>query len=129
MNLTTQNKIKAGFSMVYMLDFVFLLLVFFILTSSFITPSGLRVNLPEASNGVIEMQKVSITITKKLQYYVNNKKVTRAGLEGELKRRLTGNVGSVVLHVDKDVPSEHLVFVANLAAGLEAKVIIATTAE
>lgn len=113
--------------MVYMLNFVFLLLVFFILTSSFITPSGVRINLPSASEGAIELQKVSVTITKNLQYYINNKKVSRASLEGELKRRLAGDKGSVVLHVDKTVPSEHLVYVASLAAGLEAKIVIATT--
>jgi len=112
-----------------MIDLVFLLLVFFMLTSSFITPSGLRVNLPGSKAGNIEMQKVSVTITKGLQYYVNDKMVSRAMLEGELKSRLGGEVGAVVLHVDKDVPTEHLVYVAGLATSLEADVVIATKPE
>lgn len=126
MNLSSKNKIDAGFSMASMTDLIFLLLIFFMLTSSFVTPSGLPVNLPGSKASQIEVQKVSVTITKNLQYYVNEKRVTKATLEGELKSRLAGPGGSVVLHIDKDVPSEYLVDVAGMAASLEAKVVIAT---
>jgi biopolymer transport protein ExbD len=126
MNISSKNKIDAGFSMASMTDLIFLLLVFFMLTSSFVTPSGLPVNLPSSKASSIEVQKVSVTVTKGLQYYVNEKKVTKATLEGELKSRLGGAGGSVVLHIDKEVPSEHLVYVAGLAASLEAKVVVAT---
>lgn len=126
MNLGSKNRIEASFSMASMTDLIFLLLVFFMLTSSFVTPSGLPVNLPSSKSSTIEVQKVSVTITKELQYYVNDKRVTKATLEGELKSRLGGNKGSVVLHIDKDVPSEHLVYVAGIATSLEAKVVVAT---
>jgi biopolymer transport protein ExbD len=126
MNIGSKNKIDASFSMASMTDLIFLLLVFFMLTSSFVTPSGLPVSLPSSKASSIEVQKVSVTVTKGLQYYVNDKKVTRATLEGELKSRLGGAGGSVVLHIDKDVPSEHLVYVAGLATSLEAKVVVAT---
>lgn len=127
MNLGSKNKVDPGFSMASMTDLIFLLLVFFMLTSSFVTPSGLPVNLPSAKQGAIEMQKVSVTITKDLQYFVNEKAVTRGTLEGELKSRLGGPKGSVVLHIDRDVPSQYLVEVAGIASSLEAKVVIATT--
>lgn len=126
MNLNSKNKIDPGFSMASMTDLIFLLLVFFMLTSSFVTPSGLPVSLPSSKASTIEVQKVSVTVTKDLQYYVNDKKVTRATLEGELKSRLGGPGGSVVLHIDKSVASEHLVYVAGLATSLEAKVVVAT---
>ena len=126
MKLSSKNKFDASFSMASMTDLIFLFLVFFILTSSFVTPSGLPVSLPTSKARSIEVQKVSVTVTKGLQYYVNEKKVTRATLEGELKSRLGGAGGSVVLHIDKDVPSEHLVYVAGLATSLEAKVVVAT---
>jgi len=126
MNISPKNKIDAGFSMASMTDLIFLLLVFFMLTSSFVTPSGLPVSLPSSKASTIEVQKVSVTVTKGLQYYVNEKKVTKATLEGELKSRLGGVGGSVVLHIDKDVPSEHLVYVAGIATSLEAKVVVAT---
>jgi len=126
MNLGSKNKIDASFSMASMTDLIFLLLVFFMLTSSFVTPSGLPVSLPTSVASTIEVQKVSVTVTKDLQYYVNEKKVSKGTLEGELKSRLTGPGGSVVLHIDKSVPTEHLVHVAGIATKLEAKVVIAT---
>lgn len=126
MGLNSKNKIDAGFSMASMTDLIFLLLVFFMLTSSFVTPSGLPVNLPSAKKSVIEMQKLSVTVTKDFQYYVNEKKISRSNLEGELKSRLTSPGGSVVIHIDQSVPTEHLVYVAGIAASLEAKVVVAT---
>lgn len=126
MNLGSKNRIDPSFSMASMTDLIFLLLIFFMLTSSFITPSGLPVNLPSSKASTIEVQKISVTITSDLQYYVNDKKVSKGMLEAELKSRLPRGGGSVVLHIDKSVPSEHLVHVAGIATGLEAKVVVAT---
>jgi biopolymer transport protein ExbD len=126
MNLQTRNKVDAAFSMASMTDLIFLLLIFFMLTSSFVTPSGLPVNLPTSKASTIEVQKVSVTVTKDLQFFVNEKKVTRATLEGELKSKLSGPNGVVVLHIDETVPTRDLVFVAGIATSLEAKVSIAT---
>lgn len=126
MKLQSRNKVEAAFSMASMTDMVFLLLIFFMLTSSFITPSGLPVNLPTSKTSTIEVQKVSVTVTKDLEYYVNDKRVTRGTLEGMLKSNLSGPNGVVVLHIDKSVPTEELVYVAGIATALEAKVSIAT---
>jgi biopolymer transport protein ExbD len=126
MNLQTRNKVDAAFSMASMTDLIFLLLIFFMLTSSFVTPSGLPVSLPTSKASTIEVQKVSVTVTKDLQFFVNEKKVTRATLEGELKSKLAGPNGVVILHIDETVPTRDLVFVAGIATSLEAKVSIAT---
>ncbi len=126
MKLQSQNRIDASFSMASMTDLIFLLLVFFMLTSSFVTPSGLPVNLPSSVASTIEVQKVSVTVTKDLQYFVNDKKVSKNTLESELKRNLTGSAGVVVLHIDKSVPTEELVYVAGIATSLKARVSIAT---
>jgi biopolymer transport protein ExbD len=126
MNLGSKNKVDASFNMASMTDLIFLLLVFFMLTSSFVTPSGLPVNLPSSSASTIEVQKVSVTVTKNLEYFVNEKKISKAMLEGELKSQLGGANGSVVLHIDKEVPWEHGVYVAGIATSLEAKVVVAT---
>ena len=112
--------------MASMTDLIFLLLIFFMLTSSFVTPSGLPVNLPTSMASTIEVQKVSVTVTKDLLFYVNDKKVTRNTLESELKRNLASPNGVVVLHIDKSVPTEELVYVAGIATSLKARVTIAT---
>jgi biopolymer transport protein ExbD len=126
MNLKSNHKIEAAFSMSSMTDVIFLLLIFFMLTASFVTPSGLPVNLPTSKASTIEMQKVSVTITKDLQYTVNQKKISRKQLEVILRNELIEKSGVVVLHVDKAVPVEYLVEVAGIATSLEAKVSIAT---
>lgn len=110
-----------------MTDIIFLLLVFFMLTSTFITPSGLPVSLPSSKASKMEMQEVSVSITSNLAYYINEQKVPKDRLEIELQKALQGVDNSkVVLHVDKSVPTEHFVFVAGIANSLNAKVTIAT---
>jgi biopolymer transport protein ExbD len=126
MNLKTKNKIDATFSMSSMTDIIFLLLIFFMLTSTFITPSGLPVSLPTSKSSNIVIQKVSVTISKDLEYYVNEKKVSLAQLEGHLRDSFSGKEGVVVLHCDKSVPIDYVVQVASIATALEAKVSIAT---
>jgi biopolymer transport protein ExbD len=126
MNLQSRNKVDAAFSMASMTDLIFLLLIFFMLTSSFVTPSGLPVNLPTSAASTIEVQKVSVTVTKDLKFFVNEKRVTKSTLEGELKSKLAGPKGVVVLHIDESVPTREMVFVAGIATKLEAKVSIAT---
>lgn len=128
MALGSKHKVDAAFSMSSMTDIIFLLLIFFMLTSSFITPSGLNVNLPSSKRSEIVMQKVSVTITKDLQYLVNNQEVNRESLETVLRQELNAGEGEgvVVLHVDKSVPTEYFVEAAGIATSLDAKVSIAT---
>jgi biopolymer transport protein ExbD len=126
MGLESKHKVEPMFSMASMTDIIFLLLIFFMLTSSFITPSGLPVSLPSSKSSTVEMQKVSVTVTEDIQFYVNDKKVTKATLLAELRQVMKPGQGIVVLHIDKSVPTEQLVYVADIATQLEAKVSIAT---
>ena len=126
MGLQSKNKIDASFSMSSMTDIIFLLLIFFMLTSSFITPSGLPVNLPSSEASDIVMQEVTVSVTTDLRYSVNDKIVSRDEIKGELATLLEGKKGQVVLHIDKEVPVEYLVEIGGIAAGLEANVSIAT---
>ena len=122
MGLSSKFKVEPNFSMSSMTDIVFLLLIFFMLTSNFITPSGLQVDLPSSESTVVEMQQVSVTITKDLTFYVNNKEVSKNSLKTELRSVLTDGKGVVAIHVDRTVPTEELIFVAGIANSLEAKV-------
>ncbi|ADR20337.1 biopolymer transporter ExbD [Marivirga tractuosa] len=126
MSMKSRHNVDPAFSMSSMTDIIFLLLIFFMLTSSFITPSGLPVNLPSSKSTNIVMQKVSVTITKDMLYFVNDKRVAPADIETAIKRELrNADEGVVVLHIDKSVPTEHLVRVAGIASSLKAKVSIA----
>ena len=129
MDLKTKHKIETSFNLSSMTDIIFLLLIFFMLTASFVTPSGLPVSLPTSQASTIVLQKVSVTITPNLTYYVNDKSTPISQLESALARELKEQEGVVVLHVDKSVPVEHLVRVAGIATSLKAKVTIATKPE
>jgi len=129
MNLQSKHKVEAAFSMSSMTDVIFLLLIFFMLTASFITPSGLPVNVPSSKSSEIVIQKVGVTITQDLQYYVNDRKVSVNQLEAVLRDAFAGKEGVVVLHCDKSVPVENVVKVAGIATALEARVSIATKPE
>jgi len=109
-----------------MTDIIFLLLIFFMLTSSFITPSGLPVNLPSSETSDIALQEVTVSVTKDLKFAVNDKVVNRDQVKAELTALLKGKESQVVLHIDKGVPVEYLVEIGGIAAGLEANVSIAT---
>jgi len=126
MALQSKNKIEASFSMSSMTDIIFLLLIFFMLTSSFITPSGLPVNLPSSESSDIVMQEVTVSVTKDLRFAVNDKQVSRDEIKNALAALLKENKGYVVLHIDKEVPVEYLVEIGGYAANLGANVTIAT---
>ena len=128
MNLQPRNKVDVGFSMSSMTDLIFLLLIFFLLTSSMVSPAGLPVSLPSSKASTLEMQQVSVTITKDHTYFVNDKQVPFEGLEAELGQYLKeGQEGVVVLNVDKSVSTEEAIRVAGIAAYLKARVSIAVS--
>ncbi len=126
MDLQSKHKVDSSFSMSSMTDIIFLLLIFFMLTSSFIPPSGLPVNLPTSKSSTITLQKVTVTITEDLKYYVNDRPINKRDMENALRKELDGQEGNVSLHIDKSVPSEFLVELAGIATSLNAKVSIAT---
>ena len=102
MGLQQKNKVDAAFSMSSMTDIIFLLLIFFMLTSSFITPSGLAVNLPSSETSDIVMQEVTVSVTKDLQFSVNDQLISREDLKGTLTPLLEGKNG----HVWQLLPSD-----------------------
>ncbi|ALJ00626.1 ExbD/TolR family protein [Rufibacter tibetensis] len=129
MDLRSKNRINPEFNMSSMTDIIFLLLIFFMLTSSFVTPTALPVNLPSSSKGGIVMQKVSVTITADLKYLVNDKETTMETMSADLEQALGGAEEGervVILNVDKTVPVEYLVKVGGIASDLKAKISIAT---
>lgn len=131
MNLRSKSRISADFNMSSMTDVVFLLLIFFMLTSSFVTPTAVPVSLPTSSTAPpIVIQRISVTITKDLEYFLNEKRTTMEQMRPELAGLLQGvEEGVVVLNIDKSVPVEHLVKVAGIANDLKAKVSIAAVQE
>lgn len=129
MDIKSKHKVESSFSMSSMTDIVFLLLIFFMLTASFITPSGLPVNLPAAASSSISMQKNSLTITEDLRFFLNDKEVVSENLEQELTRLTGGQEGSLSLNIDSSVPTGQTARVAGIAAKLKQKTVLVTRPE
>ncbi len=126
MNLRGRNKVSAEFSMSSMTDIVFLLLVFFLLTSPAITPDALDLILPKAKGKTSNVQKASVSITKDGAYYVDKERVSEYSIESELKKVLAGQEEpTIILRAEEGVPIEDAVFVMDIANKNKFKVVLA----
>lgn len=126
MNLRGRNKVSAEFSMSSMTDIVFLLLVFFLLTSPAITPEALDLILPKAKGKTTNVQKASVSITKDGNFYVDNVRVSEYGIETELKKILSGEQEpTIILRAEEGVPIEDAVYVMDIANRNSYKVVLA----
>ncbi|MBB6682577.1 biopolymer transporter ExbD [Aequorivita sp. 609] len=126
MNLRGRNKVSAEFSMSSMTDIVFLLLVFFLLTSPAITPDALDLILPKAKGKTSNVQKASVSITKDGAYYVDKERVSEYSIENELKKVLAGqDEPTIILRAEEGVPIEDAVFVMDIANRNKFKVVLA----
>ena len=128
MGLRSRNKVSANFNMSSMTDIVFLLLIFFMLTSTLVSPNALKLLLPSSKAKTLEKQTISISITKDIDFYINENKVKAASIEQELKLLIKNEKESaIILHTDKTVAIEHVVKVMDIAYRNKYKIVLATT--
>lgn len=113
--------------MASMTDIVFLLLIFFMITSTLVSPNALKVLLPNSSSKTTGKQTVSVTITPELTYHMNAVFVNADGLESALQTLLHGEEKpGIILHADKSVPLEYAVKVMDIANKNKYQLVIAT---
>ncbi|UCG27117.1 MAG: biopolymer transporter ExbD [Bacteroidales bacterium] len=127
MALKTRNKVSFTFSLPGMADIIFLLLIFFMITSTLIHPTALKLLLPRSSHQTSAKPLTTVSITQDLQYYVENVPVDIETLERVLLDKIGDNRDIYIsLHADRSVPIEHVVKVMNIAKKNEFKLILAT---
>lgn len=128
MAIKTRNKVSADFSMSSMTDIVFLLLIFFMLTSTLVTTNAIDLLLPNAKKPKADNSpNVSVSIDQNLNFYVDRDPVEKAFLESALMNRLADMENkTVVLRVEKSVPIENAVYVMDIANQNRIKVVLAT---
>lgn len=135
MALKRRNKVDAAFSMSSMTDIVFLLLIFFMVTSTLVAPNALKLLLPQSNNQTAAKPITAISITRDLKYYINDdgrqKRVAFQEIEPFLQNRYgIGNDDIYIsLHTDKTVPVEEVVKIMNIARRNGYKMILATAPE
>ena len=126
----SQLKFDPTFNMSSMTDIVFLLLIFFMLTSNFVTPSAVEVNVPTSNSGGAVMPKLTITISEEGKFYVNKQEVAIEQMKDELKSILP-NTGDkeVVLHAENTTPIQKIIQVMDIGHELGIKVQLAVEKE
>ena len=132
MALKRRAKISPNFSMASMTDVIFLLLIFFMITSTVVSPNAIKVLLPQGKQQTSAKPLTRVIIDKDLNYYAafGNEKEHALGLE-ELTPFLQNCADKepemyVALYADETVPYREIVKVLNIANENHFKMVLAT---
>lgn len=126
MQFRSRNKVTPEFNMSSMTDIVFLLLIFFILTSTMVTTSALDLNLPKGKGKTSNDQNVSVSIDKDMKYYIDTEPIGEDQLEAKLIELLAADEArSIVLRAEQGVPIEKAVAVMDIAYRNKFKIVLA----
>ena len=113
MALKRRNQRKVEFNSSSMSDLVFLLLIFFMLTSTLIAPNAIKLLLPQSNSRTMAKQTVTVYINDNNDYYVEERQVAEDQLQAEILveiNKASGvNEGTVVVRSDKNVPVQYVV--------------------
>jgi len=118
MAMKKRTKINAEFNMSSLTDIIFLLLIFFMLTSSMVIPNALNLRLPGKSSGAppSKEQPTRVVIEKSGTYTLNGNKISRSGLEKRVRELKKGNKKlSVIITPDDKAPNQYVVAVMDIA--------------
>jgi biopolymer transport protein ExbD len=128
MNLRSKNKFRPEVSSSSLSDIMFFLMLFFMIMSTMISPSVIKLTLPKSQhNQQVQKVQIAISITKDLKYYVNNVEVGLDGLENSIVSS-TKDIAepTIVIRCDESVPVQNLVDVMQIGNKLKIKMILAT---
>ena len=140
MAIRSRNKLRVEFSTASMSDLVFLLLIFFMISSTLLSPNAVKLLLPSSNSRTMAKQSITVYINEAFEYHVDPDgrgkaiPVTLELLGQVLGEKLTGQDtdASVVLRTDRSVPVQYVVSVfdvvndLNETLGTKYKVILAT---
>jgi biopolymer transport protein ExbD len=132
MGLRRQNKIDSGFSMASMTDIIFLLLIFFMITSTVVHPNAIKILLPESKQQTSAKPLTRVIIDAELNYYVafgneKERQVAFEGIEPFLRERILEEPDMyVALYADEKIPYGELVKVLNICNENKFKLVLAT---
>jgi biopolymer transport protein ExbD len=137
MAIKRTTKVDASFSMSSMTDIVFLLLIFFLVTSTLINPNALKLLLPKSTGQVSAKPTVSVSIKDwgegTYTYHINGNELAENGIE-QVEDDLVGLLQNeedptFSIYSDESVPIGEIVQVMNIAKRNHYKVILATQPE
>ena len=120
MGMKKRAKVSAEFSMSSLTDIIFLLLIFFMLTSSVVVPNALNLQLPgQKSKNIAEQPPVppsKVTIKKNGSYLLNGNPAKKSTIEKEIRdQKKRSKKVSVVVIPNDNAPNESVVAILDMA--------------
>ena len=126
MNLRGRNKVDPSFNMSSMTDIVFLLLIFFMLTSTLVTVSAIDVLLPKAGGKTENNTSISVSIKSNSTFYIDKAEVSSLQLEREILKKVgIDKKKTIIIRGDKAAPYEKVMNVIDIANKHKLKMILA----
>ncbi len=110
-------------------DIMFFLLLFFLIISTMVNPSVIKLLLPKASNSeqTVSKQNINLTVTKDLKYYINDEEISFDRIEPRLKNlKARAKETTIILRADNVITLQHIVDIIDIGNKLKLKVILAT---
>ncbi|MAR33650.1 MAG: biopolymer transporter ExbD [Porticoccaceae bacterium] len=109
--LITEDAEESQIDLTPMLDVVFIMLIFFIVTSTFVKEAGVDVSRPEADTAVVtESNSIQIGITSANQIFMDKRQIDKRAVRANVERGLAENPGAAVIIVaDADSKTETLI--------------------
>ena len=130
MAIKSRNKVRAEFSMSSMTDIIFLLLIFFIVTSTVVREPALKVILPKGIKQNVVKKVIHIGIKEDLTYFIGETSISKDRLPSELANVLKDNPESTVsVAADKRVEYDKVMELVKMVDEQDAKVVLALSKE
>jgi biopolymer transport protein ExbD len=128
MAIESRHKTNKNFAMSGMTDIVFLLLIFFMIASTLISPAARDVTLPESNNQTQANPVLVVSIGQDKRIFVDDQEYSMGELEGVLRKKLEsyGEAPTVRLNADRDLNMEEVFAFLNIAKRNSYKVILGT---
>ncbi len=128
MKIQRRNRHSTELNTSSLIDIMFFLMLFFLITSTLVSPNVMKLLLPKADNGkAMSKQNITVSVSSDLLYYVDNKPVTFEALEPTILQAIAGKPDpTIILKVDKTVQIQNLVDLLNIGNRNKIKMVLAT---
>ena len=127
MNIRRKSRHGAEISASSLTDIMFFLMLFFLITSTLVSPNVIKLLLPNAVSGKsIAKKNVTLSVNEELSYFIDNNPVLYSNIESELQEVTFGTESTIILKVDQTVPVQNLVDLLDIGNRLKIKMVLAT---
>ena len=130
MNFRRKKRFEAEVATSSLNDIMFFLLLFFLIISTVANPSVIKVLLPKTKNNqTLNKKQITLTVNKAKEYYLNDKLIVPADLEGVIVKEIQGLPDpTIVLRMDAELTIQDLVDILASGTKLKVRIVMATQA-